>query len=569
MKPLHVRIKLDWLDHEKAENAKDIILRDSKIEVNVSLNSPAIEGFSEDVIADPSESPSHRFVLFRDGFANENKNDDIDLLFQSCTNVHHAKQLHAFLVVSGKVQNIFLSARLVNRYAYLGDVSFSRITFDLIPRKDVYTWNSMVSAYVRSGRFREAIDCFSQFLLTSGLRPDFYTFPPVLKACQNLVDGKKIHCQILKLGFVWDVFVAASLVHLYSRFGFVGVARRLFDEMPIRDVGSWNAMISGFCQNGNAADALDVLIEMRSEGVKMDRVTATSLLTACAQSGDILSGMLIHLYVIKHGLDFDLLICNALINMYSKFGSLGHARRIFDQMDIKDLVSWNSIIATYEQNDDPMTALGLFYSMQLLGIQPDFLTLVSLASILAQLSDAAKSRSVHGFILRRDFFVQDVVIGNAVVDMYAKLGAIYSASTVFEGLPIKDVISWNTLITGYAQNGLASEAIEVYRMMQEYKEIIPNHGTWVSILPAYTSDVEDDEKEHILNSHSERLAIAFGLISTPPKTPIRIFKNLRVCGDCHNATKFISVITEREIIVRDSNRFHHFKDGACSCGDYW
>lgn len=782
-----------------------------------------------------------------DGFANENKNDDIDLLFQSCTNVHHAKQLHAFLVVSGKVQNIFLSARLVNRYAYLGDVSLSRITFDLIPRKDVYTWNSMVSAYVRSGHFREAIDCFSQFLLTSGLRPDFYTFPPVLKACQNLVDGKRIHCQILKLGFEWDVFVAASLVHLYSRFGFVGIACRLFDEMPIRDVGSWNAMISGFCQNGNAADALDVLIEMRSDGVKMDRVTATSLLTACAQSGDILSGMLIHLYVIKHGLDFDLLICNALINMYSKFGSLGHARRIFDQMDIRDLVSWNSIIAAYEQNDDPMTALGLFYSMQLLGIQPDFLTLVSLASILAQLSDAAKSRSVHGFILRRDFFVQDVVIGNAVVDMYAKLGAIYSARTVFEGLPIKDVISWNTLITGYAQNGLASEAIEVYRMMQEYKEIIPNHGTWVSILPAYTSvgalqqgmkihgrvikncldldvfvgtclidmyakcgrlddalllfsqvprksaipwnavisshgvhghgekalklfkdmldegvkpdhvtfvsllsacshsglvdegqsyfhmmqeqyrikpnlkhygcmvdllgraghlnkaysfidnmpvrpdasvwgallgacrihgnvdlgriaserlfevdsenvgyyvllsniyansgkwegvekvrslarnrglsktpgwssievnnnvdvfytanqshpkcqeiyqklsdltakmkslgyvpdfsfvlqDVEDDEKEHILNSHSERLAIAFGLISTPPKTPIRIFKNLRVCGDCHNATKFISVITEREIIVRDSNRFHHFKDGACSCGDYW
>ncbi|TQE05307.1 hypothetical protein C1H46_009082 [Malus baccata] len=427
----------------------------------------------------PAELPS-------DGFANDNRNDNIDFLFHSCTNVHHAKQLHAYLVVLGKSQNIFLAAKLVNRYAYLGDLSFSRRTFDSIPRKDVYTWNSMVSAYVRSGRFREALDCFSQFPLTSDLHPDFYTFPPVLKACENLVDGKKIHCRVLKLGFEWDVFVAASLIHMYSRFGFIYVARKLFDDMPIRDTGSWNAMISGFCQNANAADALDVLVEMRMEGIKMDRVTVASLLTACAQSNDISSGMLIHLYVIKHGLDFDLFVCNALINMYSKFGSLGHARRVFDQMEVRDLVSWNSIVAAYEQNNDPITALELFNAMQLRGIQPDFLTLVSLASILAQLSDSEKSKSVHGFILRRDWFVEDVVIGNAVVDMYAKLGAIDSARTVFEGLPTKDAVSWNTLITGYAQNGHASEAIEVYRMMQQCKEIIPNHGTWVSILPAYT-----------------------------------------------------------------------------------
>lgn len=790
---------------------------------------------------------THTLQFVSDGFGNDNKNVDIGLLFQSCTKLHHTKRLHAFLVVSGKAQDIFVSARLVNRYAYLGDVSFSRRTFDSMPRKDVYTWNSMVSAYVRSGRFREAVDCFSQFLLTSGLRPDFYTFPPVLKACGNLNAGKKIHSWLIKLGLEWDVFVAASLIHMYSRFGFISVARKLFDEMPFRDMGCWNAMISGFCQNGNAADALDVLIEMRSEGVKMDPVTVASLLTACAQSNDNLSGTLIHLYVIKHGLEFDLFVCNALINMYAKFGCLGHAQRVFHEMEVRDLVSWNSIVAANEQNDDPMTALGFYNRMQLSGVKPDWLTLVSLASIIAQLSDAEMSRSVHGFILRRDWFREDVVIGNAVVDMYAKLGAIDSARTVFEGLPVKDVVSWNTLITGYTQNGLASEANEVYCMMQECKEIIPNQGTWVSILPAYThlgalqqgmrihgrviknclyldvfvgtclidmygkcgrlddalslfyqvprmssvtwntiisclgvhghgekavklfkdmidegvkpdhvtfvslmaacshsglvnegelyfhlmqkeygikprlkhygcmvdllgraghlnkaysfikkmpvqpdasvwgallgacrihgnaelgkiaseglfevdsenvgyyvllsniyattgkwegvdkvrsmarnrglrktpgwssievnnkvdvfytgnqthpqceqiyqkltdltekmkslgyvpdfsfvlQDVEDDEKEHILTSHSERLAIAFGIINTPPKTPIRIFKNLRVCGDCHNATKLISVIAEREIIVRDSNRFHHFKDGTCSCGDYW
>lgn len=782
-----------------------------------------------------------------EGSENENKDIDFKLLFLSCSKVYRAKQLHALLMVSGRAQDIFLSTRLVNLYANLGDVSFARNTFDQIPKKNIFTWNSMLSAYTRFGRFREAVNCFYHLLLASGLRPDSYTFPPVLKACGNIVDGEKMHCWVLKLGFEWDVFVAASLVHMYSRFGFLCIARQLFNDMPVRDLGSWNAMISGFCQNGNAAEALDVLDEMRSEGVKMDPVTVASLLPVCALADDIVIGMLIHLYVVKHGLEADVFVSNALINMYAKFGILGHARRVFEQMEVRDLVSWNSIIAAYEQNDDPNTALGLFKKMQLLGFRPDLLTAVSLASIVSQLSDRQSSQCVHGFIVRRHWFVEDVVIGNAVVDMYAKVGAIDSSRTLFEELPVKDVISWNSLITGYAQNGLASEAIEVYQMMEEHREIIPNQGTWVSILPAYShvgalqqgmrihgrliknclyldvfvgtclvdlygkcgrlddamslfyqvprtssvpwnaiischgihghgdqtlklfnqmldegvkpdhvtfvsllaacshsglvdegqrffyvmqeecgitpslkhygsmvdllgragrlemaydfiknmpiqpdasvwgallgacrihgnvelgsfasdrlfevdsenvgyyvllsniyanvgkwervekvrslardrglkktpgwssievnnkvdvfytgnqthpkcveiykelkvltarmkslgyipdysfvlQDVEDDEKEHILMSHSERLAIAFGIISTPPKSTIRIFKNLRVCGDCHEATKFISRIAEREIIVRDSNRFHHFKNGTCSCGNYW
>ncbi|XP_031282318.1 pentatricopeptide repeat-containing protein At4g33990 [Pistacia vera] len=790
---------------------------------------------------------ANSLLLSSDRAKNDNREIDFGVLLESCTRLHVLKFLHAFLVVSGKIQNIFIATKLVNRYANLGDVSFSRRTFDQILNKNVFTWNSMVSSYVRRGHFWEALDCFYHFSLTSGLRPDFYTFPPVLKACRNLVEVKKIHCSVFKLGFEWDVFVAASLLHMYARFGLADVARKLFDDMPVRDRGSWNAMISSYCQSGNAIEALNVLDKMRLEGVNMDSVTIASILPICAQSGDIITGMLIHLYVIKHGLEYDLFVSNALINMYGKFGILELALKVFDQMIVRDVVSWNSIISAYEQNNDPITALRFFNKMQRAGIQPDLLTLVSLASIVAQSNDHKNSLSIHGFVMRRGWLMHDVVIGNAVVDMYAKLGDIDSARSVFEGLPVKDVISWNTLITGHAQNGLASEAIEVYQMMEECNGIIPNHGTWVSLLPAYShvgavqqgmkvhgrviknclymdvfvgtclidmygkcgrlddamslfyqiprecpvpwnaiischavhghgekalnlfremldervkpdditfvsllsacshsglvsdgqsyfrmmqeeykikphlkhygcmvdlfgragqlemaydfiknmplqpdasvwgallgacrihgnielgafasdrlfevdsenvgyyvllsniyanvgkwegvnkvrslarvrglkktpgwssievnskvdvfytgnqthpkceeiyselrnltakmkslgyvpdysfvlQDVEDDEKEFILSSHSERLAIAFGIISTPPKSPIRIFKNLRVCGDCHNATKFISQITEREIIVRDSNRFHHFKEGICSCGDYW
>ncbi|XAR52519.1 hypothetical protein NMG60_11020646 [Bertholletia excelsa] len=776
-----------------------------------------------------------------------NQEIDFEFLFQSCNKTHLAKCLHALLVVSGKAQSIFISSRVVNLYAYLGNVPLSRCTFDHMPRKDAYTWNSMISAYVRNTQFHEAANCLCEMLLNSEVRPDFYTFPPVLKACRSLYDGKKIHGYVYKLGFEWDVFVAASLVHMYCRFGSPEVAHKIFINMPSRDRGSWNAMISGFCQNGNSAEALGVLEEMRLEGMKMDCITVSTILPACAQMDDILHGMLIHLYVIKHGLEFDLFVCNALINMYAKFGNLGNAQKIFDQMLIKDLVSWNSIIAAYEQNANPDIAINFFGGMQSNRIQPDVLTLVSLASSIAQTRDCQNGKLVHGFILRRCWFADDIVIGNAVVDMYAKLGIIDYARRVFEGIPFKDVVSWNTMITGYGQNGLASEAIKIFCMMEEAVDITPNQGTWVSILPAYShlgalkqgmsshgrilkaalhldvyigtclidlygkcgrlddamalfyevprtssvpwnaiischgihghgetsmhlframqdegvkpdhvtflslltacshcglvdqgqwcfhamqeeygiepslkhygcmvdlfgragylekaynfiktmprqpdasvwgallgacrihgnvelgkvasdclfevdsenvgyyvllsniyanigkwegvdevrslardrglkktpgwssieinnrievfytgnqshphseeiykeletltaklkiigyipdynyvlQDVEDDEKEYILMSHSERLAIAYGIISTPPKSLVRIFKNLRVCGDCHNMTKFLSKATEREIIVRDSNRFHHFKDGICSCGDYW
>ncbi|KAF2318406.1 hypothetical protein GH714_006715 [Hevea brasiliensis] len=201
-----------------------------------------------------------------DDLENEEKDTDLDLCFQSCAKLPHAKCLHTLLLVSGRAQNILVSTKLVNLYSYLGEIPLSRRTFDQMPKKNVYTWNSMISAYVRHGRFNEAVCCFHQFLWTSGLQPDFYTFPPVVKACQNLLDGKKIHCSILKLGFEWDVFVAASLIHMYSRFRLVGAARKLFDDMPSRDRGSWNAMISGYCQNGNAAKALDVADEMRLQG---------------------------------------------------------------------------------------------------------------------------------------------------------------------------------------------------------------------------------------------------------------------------------------------------------------
>ncbi|KAI4380650.1 hypothetical protein MLD38_006817 [Melastoma candidum] len=403
---------------------------------------------------------------------------------RSFTKLDGVKSEHALCVVSGNSNKNAIITRLVNRYAFLGDISSARITFNQIQKKDAYLWNSMLAAYVRRGSYNEALECYRQFLLSSDVQPDFYTFPPLLKACRSLSDGKRLHCMVLKLGYEVDVFVSASLVHLYSRNGLLDIARDIFDCMPLRDMGSWNAMLSGYCQNENAYEALDILYSIKSEGLKMDSVTICSVLPMVAQLNDVLSGLMIHVHIIKHGLEFDLFVNNALINMYAKLGHLADGQYIFDCMVTKDVVSWNSMIAACEQNNDPITACWLFRRMLSVGEKPDLLTMVSLASAVAQVNDSQSALVLHCYCTRRNWLSDGIVIGNAVMDMYAKLGNLNDAKKVFDCLPAKDVISWNTLITGYTQNGLASEALEAYWLMEKCEYVSPNHGTWVNVLPA-------------------------------------------------------------------------------------
>ncbi|KAI3707962.1 hypothetical protein L2E82_36929 [Cichorium intybus] len=425
-------------------------------------------------------------LLTGDDTWTNNRELNIDLLFDSCTKPHLAKNLHALLIVLGKVQSLFISTRLVNLYANLGNISLCQQTFEQIPRKDVYTWNSMISAYVRNGSHNDAINCLYK-MLKYEVHPDFYTFPPVLKACRDINNGKIIHSWISKTGLEWDVFVAASLVHMYCRFGIFDAAYGIFTNMPFRDMGCWNAIISGFCQNGKGEKALEIMEKMKFEGIEMDSVTVSTILPICAQMDDMSHGRLIHLYVIKHGLESDLFVGNAFINFYAKFAELENSQKIFDSLLTRDLVSWNSIISAYEQNGNPDRALGFFHEMQKDGFAPDLLTLVSVASSIAQSRDTRGSKCVHGFVLKRSWFVKDVIIGNAVVDMYAKLGNVENARELFKRIPIKDVVSWNTMITGYGQNGLASDAIEVYQNMTRVR--FPAGALWVGAVMFHASSV--------------------------------------------------------------------------------
>ncbi|TVU13291.1 hypothetical protein EJB05_40335, partial [Eragrostis curvula] len=346
--------------------------------------------------------------------------------------------------------------------------------------------NTLISAFSRAALPRLAIPLLRRLLAGAHpLRPDAFTFPPLVRAAPSPASAAQLHSCALRLGLLHpNVFASGSLVHAYLRFGRIADAYRLFDEMPERDVAAWNAMVSGLCRNARATEAVALFGRMVGEGFAGNAVTVSSVLPMCVLLGDRVLALVMHVYAVKHGLDGELFVCNAMIDVYSKLGMLKEARRVFEAMALRDLVTWNSIISGYEQGGQVAAAVDLFHGMRDSGVSPDVLTLVSLASAVAQCGDDSGAKSVHCYVMRRGWDVGDIIAGNAMVDMYAKLSKIDSAQRVFDSLPARDVVSWNTLITGYMQNGLANEAINTYNHMQRHEGLKPIQGTFVSVLPA-------------------------------------------------------------------------------------
>ncbi|CAK9184313.1 unnamed protein product [Ilex paraguariensis] len=514
-----------------------------------------------------------------------------------------------------------------------------------------------------------------------GLKGDCFTYPFVLKSCADLARvglGKCVHGLSLRTGLEFDMYVGTSLIAMYVKCGELSDAHKLFNEMPVRDVSSWNALIaghmkdgkisvaedlfgkmsnrnivswtaiiSGYTQNGLADRALGLFDEMLQEDseVKPNWVTIMSVLPACAHSAALECGRRIHKYASEIGLDFHSSVETALAAMYARCGSLVDARSCFDRIrqNEKSLVTWNTMITAYASHGHGPEAVSTFEDMIRDGIQPDAITFTGLLSgcshsglvdiglkyfdcmskvyfvepkhenyacvvdllgragrlveaydLISQMpmqagpsiwgSLLAASRShrnleIAEIAARKLFVLEPDNSGNYVLlsNMYADVGMWEEVNNLRTLLKLQCVkkspgCSWIE-INGKAHLFLGGDlshpqAKEICALLEALPEKIKAAG-YIPDTNAVLHDVSEEEKEQNLTTHSEKLAIAFGLLNTGHGTVLRVTKNLRICGDCHTATKFISKIYGREIIVRDINRFHHFKDGSCSCGDYW
>lgn len=659
--------------------------------------------------------------------------------------LRRGKEIHGQVITTGFSSNVFAMTGVVNLYAKCRQIDDAYKMFDRMPERDLVCWNTIIAGFAQNGLAKMALDLVLR-MQEEGQKPDSITVVTVLPAAANIGSwriGKLIHGYAIRAGFELLVNISTALVDMYSKCGSVGTARLIFDRMKQRTVVSWNSMIDGYVQSGDPEEAISIFQKMLDEGVEPTNVTVMEALHACADLGDLERGKFVHKLVDELKLGYDVSVKNSLISMYSKCKRVDLAAKVFEGLQGKTIVSWNAMILGYAQNGRVNEALNHFCEMQSQNMKPDSFTLVSVIPALAELSVTRQAKWMHGLVIR-NCLDKNVFVMTALVDMYAKCGAIRTARKLFDTMEERHVTTWNAMIDGYGTHGLGKDAVELFNDMQQ-GTIKPNDITFLCVISACSHsglveeglrffssmkedyglepamdhygamvdllgragqlnkawdfiqdmpvepgitvfgamlgackihknvelgeraakklfelnpdeggyhvllsniyatasmwdkmakvrtmmektglqktpgcslvelknevhsfysgstihpqskriyafletlgddikaagyvpdtnsihDVEDDVKKQLLNSHSEKLAIAFGLLNTGPGTTIHIRKNLRVCGDCHNATKYISLVTGREIIVRDMHRFHHFKNGTCSCGDYW
>ncbi|KAK4357952.1 hypothetical protein RND71_023562 [Anisodus tanguticus] len=340
--------------------------------------------------------------------------------------------------------------------------------------------------------------------------------------------------------------------------------------MPERDSISWTTMITGLTQNGLDREALVLFRKMRFEGLPIDQFTFGSILTACGGLQAIEEGKQLHAFMVRTYHSENVIVGSALVDMYSKCRNIKYAGTTFSTMPNKNIVSWTAMVVAYGQNGFSEEAVKAFCDMQRNGVDPDDFSLESVKSSCANLA-SLEGAQFHGRALVSGL-ISFITVSNALVTLYAKCGSIEESHRLFDEMSVKDEVSWTALVSGYAQFGKATETIDLFEIMLRqglqsdglavvdkgrfyFESTVKEHGI-TPILDHYTCMID-------LFSRSERLVEAkdfiqkmpctpdaFGLIFIPPGLPIRVVKNLRVCGDCHTATKIISKTPQRSSCKR-------------------
>ena len=569
-------------------------------------------------------------------------------VIRACSNslfLHAGKQVHVFILDTNFRENTIVGNALVTMYGKCKNLSLARKSFDTLCLRDIVSWNTLMAGYAQQGNIKDIIEIFEE-MQKSNVKPNKVSFLAALDACNctaALSGGLKIHHQVVDLGFETDFMIQTGLVTMYGRCDNLEDARNVFSKSAKRDVVSWSAMIAMYGQQGHGKEAFHLFKKMICEGWMPNKITYISILDACANIAALPEGKLVHACFMESEIDFDITVANAFISMYGKCGSLENARNIFMSMPRKDVITWSALIAVHAQHGYGKEAILIFQEMNKDVVPPDSITYVSVLSACshAGLVDLGRSyfdsmKEDHGIAPNEDHHL-------CMIDLFGRVGRIVEAEQYLKKIPGNPgIIAWMTLLSAcrihsnlekgqhaaehvleldpqndavyvmlsniYSALGKWEDASRIRRVMAE-RGVKKLHGSSSIMLDGrvhefsaadsshpqigeihvelekmamdmkhmgYVPDtklvlhnVEEEDKERLLYYHSERLAIVFGLINTSPGTPLHIIKNLRVCGDCHTATKYMSKLSGRVIIVRDANRFHHFENGICSCGDYW
>ncbi|KAI3872936.1 hypothetical protein MKW98_009833 [Papaver atlanticum] len=564
----------------------------------------------------------------------------------SRSTVSDVHKFHSQMIKHGNYSDGFIGDRLVTMYAKFGSVDSALKLFEEIPGKDLISWNSMIVVFAQRGDVKKSFSLFSKMRSEMGMEPNEVTVISLLPVCINmraLTEGKSIHCYVVKFGLLSEIKVVNSIVNMYGKCQCVNAACELFNTISFKNLVSWNSMIATYSQNGFLEDGINLFNSMRRVGFGPDRATIVTLLQVCTELAAEKQGKAMHGYIVSSGFSSDMPIATALIRVYAKSGRLDASYEAFSEISYPDKIAWTAILAGYAIHGYARKAIRVFDLIVKNGAKPDHVTFTHILSACSH-SGLVEEGKNYFLIMSKVYGVEpDVDHYSCMVDLLGRLGRLDEAQELIKAMPMDpnpgvwgallgacrvhhniklgkeiaeklfmldptDPRNYIMLSNMYSASGLWREASKVRVLMKErglkkdpgcsfiehggkvYRFVVGDRSHpesddisskldelitkiqkagYIPKTDLVLHDVDEEMKADMISKHSEKIAIAFGLLVTNQRRPITITKNLRICGDCHNAAKFISLVEKRKIIIRDSKRFHHFLDGVCSCGDYW
>lgn len=459
--------------------------------------------------------------------------------------VREGEKVHGIVVKNGFNGLVFVKNGLVHMYGVCGRVECAYKVFgEMCDRRNLVTWNSVINGFVLNGRVNETLSLFRE-MCEEGVEPDGFTLVSLLTACAEigaLALGKRVHTYMVKVGLVENLHAANALLDVYAKSGSIVDGEKVFGEMKEKSVVSWTTLIVGLAMNGFGIEAINLFKELERKRLTPSEITFVGVLYACSHCGMVDEGFAYFKRMKQEfGIEPRIEHYGCMVDLLGRAGRVQQAYEYIINMPLKpNAVIWRTLLGacTVHKHSD----LAEVARARLLQLEPnhsgDYVLLSNLYASERRWSDVSNVRKA----------MLDQGIQKSPGHSLVELG--------------NHVYQFTMGDTSHPQSE------DIYVKLIEITKLLRLEG-YVPHIANVLADIEEEEKETALSYHSEKIAIAFMLISTPPGTPIRVVKNLRVCADCHLAIKLISKVYKREIVVRDRSRFHHFKDGSCSCKDYW
>ncbi|XP_072978581.1 pentatricopeptide repeat-containing protein At3g22690 [Typha angustifolia] len=421
--------------------------------------------------------------------------DSTTTLLKLCTNLKEVTQIHGHMTVTGLLQFPSPTSKLIAGYSRIAtpdSLDYAMKTFEFLgieEEANLFLWNSIIRGYSSMGYADEAFALYLR-MVCLGVVPDNFTFPPLLAACLKVSafeEGEQLHGVVIKFGVESDLFLQNTLIYFYGERGQMASAQRVFDALHERNVVSWTTLIDGYARGDDPQKAISLFYDMVRDGrVRPNAVTMACVLSACARLQDLEQGEKICTFIVDSGIGFSTLM-NSVVDMYMICGAVERAKQLFDECTDRDIVLWNTMVSNYARHGMTKEALCVFNEMLTSEIRPDRVTVLAGLSVSAQLGNLRLGKELHGYVMRNRLDVWDVV-SNSVIDMYMKCLEPNAACTVFHMMHNKTIVSWNTVLSGFVNNGDDVSAWQHFSMMPS-RDLI----SWNTMISALAQNSQFEE----------------------------------------------------------------------------